>query len=159
MFQIFSCDKRKDQEKIDTPSERAKLNLLSLLLIIILGLLAITTVRAFQAVHNFQQQYSKFKSGDVSTMRPWMTIHVISHVYHVPENYLYRSLTLDKPAQLRRTTLYQIAAHKGQSVDQVILTTQHAILAYRKHHSSFVTPVLHPTGRESLPSIPGRTTY
>jgi hypothetical protein len=145
---------------VDTLSERAKLNLLSFLLILILGLLAITAVRAFQAVHNFQQQYSEVKAGNVSTMRPWMTIHVISHVYHVPENYLYRSLTIDNPVQFRSATLYQIADHKRQSVNQVILTAQHAILAYRKHHSSLLTPVLlQPTNRKPLLPIPGRTIY
>jgi hypothetical protein len=141
-------------------SERAKLNLLSFLLVLILGVLAITAVRASQAVHNFQQQYTKVKAGDVSTVRPWMTISVISHVYHVPENYLYRSLTLDNPAQLRRATLYQIAADQRQSVDQVIHTAQYAILRYRKHQSSSVrTVLLHVTNRESLLLMPGRTTY
>ncbi len=145
---------------MSTLSERAKLNLLSFLLVLILGILAITSVRAFQAVHNFEQQYSKVKVGDVSTVRPWMTISMISHVYHVPANYLYRSLTLDHPAQLRRATLYQIATHKRQSVDQIIHTAQHAILTYREHKSSSAkTALLHTTDRESLLLIPGRTTY
>lgn len=140
-------------------SERAKLNLLSFLLVLILGFLAITAIRAFQTVHDFQQQYSKVKAGDVSTMRPWMTIHVLSHVYHVPENYLDRSLTIANPAQLRRATLYQIAADKRQSVDQVIHTAQRAILMYRKRQSSSGrTVLLHTINRESLLPMPGRTT-
>ena len=137
-------------------SERTKRNLLCVFLLLLLGLVAITAVRAFQAVHNFQQQYSEIKAGDVSAIHPWMTIHVISHVYHVPENYLYRSLTLDNPAQLRHSTLYQIATLKRQSVDQVVHTAQHAILAYRKHQSPFL---LHPTNKESLLQIPGRIIY
>lgn len=145
---------------MSTLSERAKLNLLSFLLFLILGFLSITAFRAFQAVHNFEQQYSKVKAGDVSTVRPWMTLSAISHVYHVPENYLYRSLTLDNPAQLRRATLYQIAAHKRLPVDQVIHTAQHAILMYRKQQSSSVrTVLLRVTNRESLLLMPGRTTY
>lgn len=159
-FQDLSTDKRKGLEKVTTLSERAKLNLLSFLLVLILGLLAITTVRAFQAVHNFQQQYSKVEVGDVSTVRPWMTVHVISHVYHVPENYLYRSLTIDTPVQLRRATLYVIADHKRQPVDQVIHTTQQAILMYRKRHSPFVSQEESPpTNREPALSTPGRTPY
>ncbi len=141
-------------------SERARLSLLSLLLLLILGFLAFTAVRAFQAFHTFQQQYSAVKAGDVSTMRPWMTIHDISHVYHVPENYLYRSLTMGNPAQFRHATLYQIANHKRQSVDQVISTAQHAILAYRRHHSALLIPVLpqHANGGLLSPLL-GRTTY
>ncbi|HEY4033797.1 MAG TPA: hypothetical protein VGL94_07540 [Ktedonobacteraceae bacterium] len=141
-------------------SERAKLSLLSFLLLLILGCLAFTAVRALQAVHNFQQQYSGVKAGDVSTMRPWMTVHVISHVYHVPENYLYHSLTINNPAQLRHATLYLIANSKRQTIDQVIRTAQDAVLAYRKQHPTLVTPALiQHRDRDSLLPILGRTTY
>lgn len=122
-------------------SERSKLSLLSFLLLLILGFLAFTSARTFQAVHNFQQQYREINAGDVSTMRPWMTIHAISHLYHVPESALYRSLVIDNPALLRHETLYQIATQKRQSVDQVIHTIQYTILIYRKHHSkSLIRP-------------------
>ena len=145
---------------MDTLSERTKLNLLVFLLLFILGCLAFTTARTFQAIHNFQQQYSEVKAGDVSTMRPWMTVHAISHVYHVPENYLYHSLTINNPAQLRHATLYIIANNKRQPIDQVIRTTQHAILAYRKQHSTLTTPALiQHSDRGPLLSMPGRTTY
>ena len=145
---------------MDTLSERAKLSLLSFLLLLILGLLAFTAVRTFQAVHNFQYQYSAVKAGDVSTIRPWMTIHVISHVCHVPENYLYHSLTVDNSAQFRHATLYDIANNKRQPVDQVIRTAQHAILAYRKHYPRFVTLALtQHIGRGPLSAMPGRTIY
>jgi hypothetical protein len=140
-------------------SERAKINLLSFLLVLILGFLAITAIQAFQTLHDFQQQYNKVQAGDVSTMRPWMTIHMLSHVYHVPENYLDRSLTIDNPAQLRHATLYQIAADKRQSIDQVIYTAQRAILIYRKHQSSSGrTILLHTINRGSLLLMPRRTT-
>ena len=137
-------------------SERAKQNLLCVFLLLLLGLVAITAARAFQAVHNFQQQYSEIKAEDVNAIHPWMTIHVISHVYHIPENYLYRSLTLDNPAQLRHATLYQIATLKRQSINQIVHTAQHAILSYRKHRSSFV---LHSSQKEPLLQTPGRITY
>src|SRR5690349_7804263 len=105
-------------------SERSKLSLLSFLLFLILVFLVFTSARTFQAVHNFQQQYREVNAGDVSTMRPWMTVHAISHLYHIPENDLYRSLTIDNSALLRHAALYQIAAHKRQSIDQVIHTLQ-----------------------------------
>jgi hypothetical protein len=159
-FQDLSSDKRESLEKVDTLSEQTKLNLLGFLLILMLGLVAITTARTFQAVDNFQQQCSKVEAGDVSTVRPWMTVRVISHVYHVPENYLYRSLTVGNPARLRHATLYVIAAHRRQPVDQVIYTAQRAILMYRKRHSSFASQDQSPpTNRESTLSRPGRISY
>jgi hypothetical protein len=136
------------------------MSLLSFLLLLILGLLAFAGIRTFQAVHNFQLRYSEVKAGDVSTMRPWMTIHAISHVYHVPENYLYGSLRLNKSALSRSATIYQIATHQRQTVDQVIYTIQHTILTYRQHHPPFVTPALtQPSDNEPVSPMPGRMTY
>lgn len=123
-------------------SERTKLGLLCLLLLLMLGILALTAVNTFQAVRSFQQQNTALEAGDVRTIHDWMTIHVISHIYHVPENYLYNSLHIDNPGLLRHATLNEIADRKQQPVDQVIRTIQHAILVYRKEHSHFLTPTL-----------------
>lgn len=144
------------QEQLYMLSERSKLSLLSFLLLLILGFLAFTSARTFQAVHNFQQQYSKVNAGDVSTMRPWMTVHTISHLYHIPENNLYRSLTMDSATLSRHATLYQIAAHKRQPVDQVIHAIQHTILVYRKYHSRSLT---HSSDSKFLLPIRGRAIY
>ena len=144
---------------MDTLSERTKLTLLSFLLLLILGFLVFTATRTFQAAHNFQQQYSAIKAGNVNTVRPWMTIHVISHVYHVPENYLYRSLTISSPTLFRHTTLYQIAARKRLPVDQVIHTIKDTILTYRKQHSSVTIMAFKQQSNSKLLSlISGRTT-
>lgn len=67
-----------------------------------------------------------------------MTVHVISHVYHVPEAYLGQKLTISNPDQLRHSTLYEIASHKRQPVTRVVHTVQQAILVYRKDHSPTV---------------------
>ncbi len=139
-------------------SERAKQGFLCLLLLLMLGILALTAVSTFQAVRSFQQQYSAIKAGDVSTIHPWMTIHVISRIYHVPEDYLYRSLHIGTPGSLRHATLYEIANRQRQPVDQVIRTIQRAILAYRKEHPNFLTPT--PTlqaAMKPLSPTPGRT--
>jgi hypothetical protein len=64
-----------------------------------------------------------------------MTIHVISRVYHVPEDYLDSSLQVAKADPLHRATLYEIAAHKRQPLNRLILKLQHVILSYRKEHS------------------------
>ncbi|HLQ28639.1 MAG TPA: hypothetical protein VK140_05310 [Ktedonobacteraceae bacterium] len=112
--------------------ERAKLGILCLLLLLMLGILAFTAVNTVQAVRNFQQQNSAIKAGDVHAIHPWMTIHMISHIYHVPEDYLYRSLNMNSPDQIRHATLNEIANRNRQPIDQVIRTIQHAILTYRK---------------------------
>jgi hypothetical protein len=135
-------------------SERVKLSFLCLLLLLMLGILALTAVNTLQAVRSFQQQYSAINAGDVSTIHPWMTIHAVSRIYHVPEDYLYSSLHIGSPAVLRHVTLYEIASRKRQPVDQVIRAIQHAILAYRKGHPRFLTPSPAP---KPLSPTPGRT--
>ena len=137
-------------------NERAKLGLLCFLLLLMLGFLAFTTANTFQAVRSFQQQSSAIKTGDVRAIRPWMTIHVISHICHVPEDYLSHSLSTND----RRATLYEVASHKRQPVAHVIYTVQHAILAYRKDHPNLLTPTpAQHTDRRFLSPTPGRTNY
>ena len=119
-------------------SESGKLKLICLSLLLILGLLTFTAIETVQAMRSFQQQYSEVKTGDVSTIHPWMTVHVISHVYHIPENYLGQKLTLKSQDQLRHETLYEIAARERQPVNRVVHTVQQAILVYRKNHPTTV---------------------
>jgi len=125
-------------------SERAKLGLLCFLLLLMLGILALTAVNTYHAVQSFQNQNSELQEGDVSTIHSWMTIHVISHIYHVPEVYLEHTLQINSPEILRHATLNQIAGRKRQPVTQVIRTLQNAILTYRKQHPH-VTPTPEPT--------------
>jgi hypothetical protein len=121
-------------------SERARLGFLCILLLIMLGTLAFAAVNTFEAVQSFQQQQRAAKAGDVSAIRPWMTIRVISHICHVPEDYLYNTLNVKDAGVLRRATLYEIANHKKQPINQVVSTVQHAILKYRKEHHFLATP-------------------
>ena len=125
-----------------------------------LGVLAFTAASTFQAMRSFQQQYSAVKTGDVSTVHPWMTVHVISHVYHVPEDYLCSMLHIGSPGSVRHVTLYEIASRKKQPVDQVVHTIQHAILTYRKQHPHFLTPTPKlRTDLKPLPFMRGRAYY
>src|SRR5258706_15203289 len=110
-----------------------------------LGIVGLTAVDTYQAVRSFQQQNSALEAGNVSTIHAWMTIHAISHILRVPEDYLSRSLQFSTPGQLRHTTLSQLAARKRQPVNRLIQTLQHAILEYRKtHHSHSITPTQKP---------------
>ena len=79
--------------------------------------------------------------GKVSTIRAWMTVPAISRIYHVPEDYMYRSLEISSPASYHHVTLYEIANRKHQPVDQVIHTLQHAILIYRQQHPGITNTI------------------
>ena len=138
--------------------DRATVGLLCLLLFLVLGFLAYTFIDTVYAVRSFQQQYHEVKIHDVSAIRPWMTIHAISHFYHVPEDYLYNSLQMGNSVVLRHETLYEIASHKKQHVAQVVDTIQDAIIVYRKAHPLPVTPTPKPHGKTQPRSpTPGRT--
>ena len=151
---------RSEQKRTSMLSERIRLALLCLLLACTLGLLVYTCVNTFQAVQNFQYQYNEVKEGDVSTIHPWMTIHVISRIYHIPEDYLYQSLNIPSVEPLGHATLYDIASHKKLTVNQVIHTLQYAIISYRKKHPGSPTPApTRRTGRYPRAPTPGRSQY
>ena len=120
--------------------ERSKLILLGIALLILLSIVAFTSVNTVQATRSFQHQYNAVKTENVNAIHPWMTVHVISNIYHVPEGYLCSSLHTGTPKTLRHTTLYEIASHKRQPVNKVVHTVQSAILAYRKKHPSPAQP-------------------
>ena len=141
-----------------TLSERIKLGLLCLLLLILLGITAFSAANTFQAVKSFQRQYTAAKARDISAIRPWMTIHAISHFYSVPEDYLYYSLHVDNPVLLHHVTLNEIASRKRQPVDQVIHMIQHPILDYRKKHPGMFTPTPQP-GMNHFSLTPGGAIY
>lgn len=108
--------------------------LLCLLLLLALGLLTFTGIQTFQQIRSFQEHSRAVRAGDVHTIRPWMTLHVVSHVYHVPESYLYQELDIRDAGSMRHATLNTIAKTTHKPVNDVIQTVQHAVLAYRKVH-------------------------
>ena len=121
-------------------SERIKLSVLSALLLLALVFSAFTIANTLHAVQNLQQRNHDVKVGDVSTIRPWMTVPAISRIYYVPEDYVYRSLEITSPVSYHHMTLYEIAHRKKQPVDNVIHALQHAILIYRQQHPGTATP-------------------
>ena len=138
--------------------ERAKLGFLCLLLLLMLGTMAFTAVNTLHAARSFQQQYSAVKTEDVSTVHPWMIIHVISRGYHVPEDYLYRSLDIANTNSSHHATLYEIASRKRWSVEQTLRAIQHAIVAYRKGHPPLAPPTPR-SPKQHLSPTPRRTKY
>lgn len=134
-------------------SDRIKLSLIGFLLLLILGVVIFAVVNTAQAVHNVQKQYSAVKVGDVGTIRPWMTLHVISDVYHVPQDYLGRALIIKDANVVNKATLYEIADSKKQPVEQVVHTVQRTILMYRKEHHSFIAPPLLRLSARQMPAL------
>jgi len=91
-------------------------------------------VQTVQAIQRFQHARALTATGDVSTIRPWMTIPYISRVYHVPESYLYESLNITDPQSAHRTSLRSLAIRYNRSLDGLIRDIQTAIKTYHKQH-------------------------
>jgi hypothetical protein len=113
---------------------RLKLFIIGFLLCIALGVAVFCAIQTVQAFQRFQQDRSMALSGDVRTIRPWMTLPFISHVYHVPESYLDEQLHITDPQSLRRASLHTLAARYKSPEDKFIQEVQQAILNYRKQH-------------------------
>jgi hypothetical protein len=92
---------------------------------------AVGTVRAVQIL---QQQRTLTREGDVRTIRPWMTIPYIAHVYHVPANYLYQSLHIPYSYPRQHIPLHMLAARSRRPLSEVVHEVQNAIIIYRKQH-------------------------
>lgn len=136
---------------------RLKLFLTGFLLCVALGVVIFCAIQTWQAVERFQQNRNLTLSGDVSTIRSWMTIAYIARVYHVPESYLDTQLHITNPQDQRRVSLSILATRFNRPVDRVIHDVQQAILTYRKQHP---TPRSHATGaphQQGPPLISGRS--
>jgi nitrogen fixation/metabolism regulation signal transduction histidine kinase len=128
--------KRETVNRLRSLNKSGRIALLCLLLLVALGLLIFTAIQTVQQIRSFQQHSREVKAGDVHTVRPWMTVHAVSHIYHVPENYLYNELKIQHPSLMSHATLDTIAKTRHKSVNNVIQDVQRAILTYRKAHPS-----------------------
>lgn len=115
-------------------SAQAKIVLIGILLFLALGATVGTAAATFQAYQSFQRQNALAKAGDVVTIRSWMTIPYIAHLYHVPESYLYNSLHISNGHSLHHKTLHSLAKKYKRPVNEIIHEVQTAIQIYRKAH-------------------------
>ncbi len=114
-------------------STRVKLILMGVLLCLAVIGAVIATIATVQAFQRFQQTRQLILAGDVRAIQPWMTIHHISIVYHVPENYLYQNLKIPR-SPTERLSLTLLAGRYHQPVNELIHEVQVAILDYRRQH-------------------------
>jgi hypothetical protein len=115
-------------------SKRTQIGLLSILLLLMMLCMTFAAINTVQSIHDFQLQYNDVKAENVNTLRPWMTIPIVSHVYHVPEDDLCSALSIKETDPLRRATLYEIADRRKKPIDQVVYTLQSTIQTYRTKH-------------------------
>src|SRR5438309_9562742 len=119
------------------------------------GAASFAAVTTCQAIQQFKREHALAQSGDVSTIRPWMTVHFIAETYRIPENYLYQSLHIANPQPVRHATLRVLADHYKRPVNDVIHNIQDAILSYRRQHPQSGSP-LHADQLNGAPRAPGR---
>jgi hypothetical protein len=105
------------------------------LLCLALGVTIFCAVQTVQAIQRFQQDRHLAAIGDVSTVRPWMTLPDVARIYHVPESYLDEQLRITDAAPIRHFTLRALADRARRPVNSLISDVQHAILNYRKQHA------------------------
>jgi hypothetical protein len=114
---------------------RLKLVTTGILLCLALGLTVFCAMQTVQAFQRFQQEHKLTVTGDVSTIRSWMTVPFIAHFYHVPESYLDQSLHITNDNAVHRLPLHELADRVKRPVDGLIRDIQHAILNYRHHRT------------------------
>lgn len=119
--------------------------IISLLLLLAIAGAVFATMETVQAVRNFQQHHVLARKEDVRIISSWMTISYVSRTYHVPDNYLCRSLHVPTSPETKHATLYVLSIRSHRPVNDVIQSTQMAITDYRKHHSTHQPPIRHST--------------
>ncbi len=116
-------------------SVRIRLIVIASLLILSVGATIFAANATLAAIQNVHQHEILKTRGDLSLIRPWMTIPYISHVYRVPEKVFYQPLRVQGSSTvIRHSTLQIIATHQKQPVDKVIHVVQITIISYRKSH-------------------------
>lgn len=115
---------------------RVKLILTGVLLCLALAGAVIATLATVQAFQRFQQTRNLVLAGDVRSIRPWMTVHYISVIYHVPEDYLYQALNIPNPPPVK-PALSLLAQYYNRPVDELIHEIQVAIETYRGQHPGY----------------------
>ena len=119
-------------------SARSRLIVTSFLLCLAVAVTIFCAVQTVQAIQRFQLAHSQIVHKDVNAIQPWMTIHYISRVYAVPEEYLIQQISITDTGQISRVPLRTLAIRYNRSVDGLIRELQIAIKAYRKQDYQYL---------------------
>ena len=114
---------------------RVKLAITAILLCLALALTVFFAMQTVQAFQRFQQEHRLMVAGDVSGIRPWMTVPYIARIYHVPDSYLDQSLHITGDKTVHRLPLRDLAPRIKRPLNSLIQDIQRAILNYRKHQN------------------------
>ncbi len=133
-------NEKKNQEYIDL---NLRLKFFGVCLLLCLALVAaiLTAAGTVRSYQQFQQSHHLAMTGSVDTVRPWMTLPYISHIYHIPTACLAQSLHLTQPMLIKQATLRTIADYVKRPVDALIQSVQRTILDFRKNKSMCSPPV------------------
>lgn len=104
----------------------------SLLLFLALWLTFSTASGTIRAYQQFQQDHQRVQSGDATTVRPWMTIPYVAHLYKVPEPCFTRNLNLNDHWLVEHATLRVLADHYQRPLDRLVRDVQDVIQGYRR---------------------------
>lgn len=114
-------------------SIRLKFISVSLLLCVALVCTVFAATGTIRAYQQFEQDHQGVLTGDVNTIRPWMTLPYIARVYRVPAPCFYQSLQITDPVLRQHATLRSIADTQKEPVDALLFHVRTVIQNYRNH--------------------------
>jgi hypothetical protein len=103
---------------------------LAVLLVLATCLLVVVggqVLRTYQGLRNAQ----RLRAGEEVGVRPWMTVPYISCVYNVPDDDLFRILSLSNTEQHRHAPLQALARQEGRDLNADIAALNATIDARR----------------------------
>jgi hypothetical protein len=110
----------------------AKFTYTCLLLCVAMILTGFTATGTIQAYQHFQQDHRRIQAGDATTVRSWMTIPYVSHVYRVPEPCFTQNLQLNNRWLVEHATLRVVADDYHRPLQRLLVDIQHVIVTYRR---------------------------
>ena len=122
-----------------------KLFLCSLFLLLALLLTGFTATGTIRAYVVFQQDHQQIQQGDAHTVKGWMTISYVSHMYHVPEPCFVQNLHVHDHWLVEHAPLRALADFSRQSLEHFLHQVANVIIAYRQQLACAPPPSDTPT--------------
>lgn len=132
----------------------AKFIYTSLLLCVAVILTCFTATGTIQAYQHFQQDHQLIQAGDATTVKAWMTIPYVAHVYKIPEPCFTQTLHLNDRSLVEHATLRVLADHYRRPLQKLITDVQQVIVNFRRKQLTCEPPpkTTKPPGAHASPS-------